>query len=596
MNKTQEEFSFYNLFVPLTTKKAILYIILISFFLFFFGVFNGFVGDDNTQIIDNPTIQSLQNFPKFFLENRLLTSGNNSLGAYYYRPMHDLYFAVTYAFSGPNPVAFHLFQTILYVVNVCIIYFLFKKFFGIQIAFVLSLIFLVHPVNDEEMFYISATQETLFFLFGIVSLYILTKYENLKDAITVFFLLFLSLLSKETGILFVLINFLYVFMFRKKIILPTISFSILVIAAYTILRTHAVGILSNPVANAPIQKLSFYERMITVPAIVFFYIQKVIFPMDLSSSWQWVYRSVNTYNFFLPLVIDLFILGILIFSGYLVYKKNKFKKTKNHLFFLYLFFLTWFISGLLLHLQLIPLDQTVAERWFYFPLAGVMGIIGVILKSYNVNLTNRWVATIIVLIIALFSMRSFARSLDYKNDFTLASHDINISPDSYNLEYILSHIYYEQGNLPLATIHAMRSVKLFPYITNYTNLGATYSRMGDYPRAKQAYLTAIKYGNDSLPYENLTSLSLAYGNSQQNIDFIKNNALSKYPKNGMMWYTLSILEYTKGDKVKAIEDIAKAKLYYKNPNVEFISNVIKSKKKLDYKIQNGAILFIVTDN
>ena len=66
------------------------------------------------------------------------------------------------------------------------------------------------------------------------------------------------------------------------------------------------------------------------------------------------------------------------------------------------------------------------------------------------------------------------RSFDFRNDFVLAIIDSKTSPESYNLQYILSRQYYDQGDLQKAEYHAKKSVALFPQITNYTNLGAIY--------------------------------------------------------------------------------------------------------------------------
>jgi hypothetical protein len=75
--EVEKEFSFKNYFVPLTTLKAIHFIILIGLIIFFLSLFNNFIGDDNTQIIDNSSITSLQNVPEFFFDNRLDTGGQN---------------------------------------------------------------------------------------------------------------------------------------------------------------------------------------------------------------------------------------------------------------------------------------------------------------------------------------------------------------------------------------------------------------------------------------------------------------------------------------------------------------------------------------
>jgi len=52
-------------------------------------------------------------------------------------------------------------------------------------------------------------------------------------------------------------------------------------------------------------------------------------------------------------------------------------KKKISLGKLYFFFLSWFILGLLPHIQIFPLDATATGRWFYLPSLGLFGMISV---------------------------------------------------------------------------------------------------------------------------------------------------------------------------------------------------------------------------
>jgi len=53
MPEQTEEFSFKNYFPPFTVTKALHYLVLIGILIFFNGLFNGFVGDDQLQVTQN---------------------------------------------------------------------------------------------------------------------------------------------------------------------------------------------------------------------------------------------------------------------------------------------------------------------------------------------------------------------------------------------------------------------------------------------------------------------------------------------------------------------------------------------------------------
>jgi len=591
MPKSEQEITFKSLFVPFTTKKAVIFIAIIGLIVFFNGLFNNFVRDDISQIVENSSIKSIWNIPTFFFENRLETGAKTLLGGSYFKPMLDSSFAITYAVFGENQFPFHLFQIIFYITNACLLFILFKHFFRKEISFILSVIFLVHPITNEVALYISDTQEVLFLFFGILSLLFLTLFKSKKSVVIASLLLFISLLSKETGILFYCVSFLYVCLFaRKKLLLLSMS-SVISISIYAFLRFHALGNVTQALSNFPFGRLNLITRILNIPEIILFYLKTVFLPFNASASYNWFYTRIDFPHFFLPLIIDLAFFAFIISFAVILYKKFSRK-----VFTIYLFFMIWFFLGLVFHLQLIPLDQTVAGRWFYFPLVGLLGMFGIIMETANFNLKSKWLIIVIIIFIASFSIKTFTESFNFKDDLTLTNHDFELSKNSlnsdYNLEYLISYMYYQNNQLKEAKIHAEKSVQYFPTITNYTNLGAIESSLGNYKDAKNAYEKALQYGNDSLPYDNLASLSLAYGNPVRNISFIKNVALRKFSTDGILWFNLAILQYKQGNVLDAKKDIEKARKYYPtNPNLDLIDYIIINNKQLNMTVKNGNLNF-----
>lgn len=579
MSNQEEDYAFYDLFVPLTTKKAITFLCILGFILYFYGLANGFVADDPPEIVYNTIVHSLSNLPQFFSGGLFYMGEGQKLGGLFYRPLLTTYFSSVYTIFGPNAYAFHFFQVILCIANACLVFILFKHVFSKPLAFILSLVFLVHPINNESAYYISATQEVLFLFFGLIALWILQTFHSQKALIFVSLCIFFSLLSKETGVLFLFISLVYTYLYQRKQFFPLFGYSVTTFIIYLLLRISAIGIVANATKNAPIQTLDLVHRAINIPAIFLFYITTFFFPRDLAAVYGWVYRRIDIQHFYLPLIIDLLFLAVLTFFLLALRKKH------HHHYVLYAFFLCWFLVGLLLHMQLLPLDQTVTDQWFYFPMIGLLGMVGVLFRAYRVNLTKRWFVIGVIFIIVLLSVRTFIRGFDWKDDFTLATHDLTVSKEAFSLEHELSRIYLDRGQYQEAKNHALRSISIFPDVFNYTDLANDDFYLGDYAGAKLAYHQALRYGDNFTTYENLSALYINHDNPIEGISFIKNTALKKYPYDAKLWLYLAVLEYNYGNKEDAKAAIQKAYLLNQGiPEVPIAYVAMMNDKPVHYHV------------
>lgn len=567
-----------NLFIPLTTKKAFLIIFIVGIFVFFNVIFNNFVGDDTAQIVENPSIQLLKNTGSFFTSSTFYNGGNQNQAGVYYKPIQTLSFSFIYTLFGPNAAVFHIFQIIIHILNAFILFLFLKHIFNRSYSLLLSLIFLIHPINSEAVFYISALQDMLFFFFGILAIWLLTAFQSKKVLIFIALFLFLSILSKETGILFICASILYTLIFLRKRFYPLLALNVLIFMVYLLLRVNSVGLLTKSLA-APIDRANLTERLLSMPEILFTYLKIFIFPLNLSSSYQWVVRQIATSNFLLPLLVDLLFIGAIFYFGAVFYKNHS---EKN--FRVFLFFAIWFLIGMVIHLQIIPLDATLAERWFYFPIIGLLGMIGILFDVFSFRVNYKWSFAISVMLVMLLSIRTFIRSFDWRDNMTLASRDIKVSPEAYDLENIIGLNLLQKGQIYEAKAHIERSIQLYPYLTNYINLGLVYINLGDYPKAKEAYIDSLKYGDYSRAYEALGSLTLVYGDSKQNINFIK-GALMKFPNDAKLWLYLAILDYQYGSRDEAKEAISKAYNYDPSQNMSIIYDMIIDDQPLRLNIQ-----------
>lgn len=557
----------------MTKGKYILALTLIGFAVYFNSLFNGFVWDDEEQILLNLPAHTISNFFQFFAGSTFNSGGASQLAGLYYKPMMTLFYSLLYTLFGPNAFFFHLFQLILHILNSILIFLMFGYFLKAStknylLPFLLALVFLVHPINVEPTVYIASLQDVLFFIFGVV-LFILTiksKMHYMKYIAVGALLLLMSLLSKETGAVFGLLIFIYIILFNIERLGSYIWAGGIAMGSYIILRFAIAGVAIQKHNLSPITRLDFSDRLISIPKIMFFNIKTFFYPNDLAISQHWVVSRISWSNFYLPLLVDFIFLATIAAGGIILYK------IKSNLFKTYIFFLIWFIIALTFHLQLYPLDLTVADRWFYMPIVGLLGIIGVYLflllkKINNLHKTVSFVFyTALMIIIASLMLRTITRNSDWKDGYTLYSHDIAIAQNSFDLENNLGVELYRKGDLTQAKAHFENSTIIAPYWwTNWNNLAAILEREGDFNKAALYYEKAIANGNYYLAYENLANI-LAFHDDPAKAKKFTEQALTVLPNNPRLYFILAYTNYKLGDKQGALTAAQKSLIL--NPNYQ----------------------------
>ena len=220
----------------------------------------------------------------------------------------------------------------MHIVNTILLFFFFKHFFKNPLAFFLSLIFLIHPLQVESVSYIASIDNPLFFLLGLLALFLgMEKRLSIKRILLIYALILLSMLTKETGFVFILLILIYRFLYVRRQLLINIGAGIGTIVLYFLIRNFSVGIYYNQSALSPIAGLNFINRLLNIPLVFFYYLSNFFYPDHLATDQLWVVKNINVTTFYLPLVIEcLFFLAVAILGFYL------YKKAERH-FQLYIF-------------------------------------------------------------------------------------------------------------------------------------------------------------------------------------------------------------------------------------------------------------------
>lgn len=353
-----------------------------ALFLLFFGItLNlfvlklGFALDDYSQIVNFSLVHNLENIPKFFFGSLSLPNSTFGIFGGFYKPIFYSVLSVLYFLGNGKPFIFHFFQLALFVLNSILVFFLFSKKIKPTYALFFSLVFLFHPVNESMATYISDLQENLFFFFGMLSLLVLIKnpFKGNINYLISGFLIFLSLLSKETGILFAIIILVYSNLFIKnqarKVFISIFIFSAIYFVLRVIASTNHILVLTS----SPIISLDTISRILLIPQVISFYLKQLIV----------VSLEIPTVNSFLQATSADIIFSWIIFAVFIfttAYLMVLHFKNKSYWKFL---FLLWFLLGLAFHSQIFPLEVIVERRWLYFPIVGILGYLAVTVSDLN---------------------------------------------------------------------------------------------------------------------------------------------------------------------------------------------------------------------
>jgi len=382
-------------------------------------------------------------------------------------------------------------------------------------------------------------QDALFFFFGILALWLLLYQESTKGLLLAALCLFLSMLSKESAVIWIVICLAYLLLFDRARFRVFLGILVLPIVAYLALKIHAVG-LDSKQHGAPIDNVSFIGRMFTVPSIALFYVGKLLFPWKLATGYYWTNPTFSVRHVLVPALIDTGIVGLFVYAGILVRKRSKTNITP------YLFFLAWLIVGIGPYLQIIPLDLTACDTWFYVSMAGLLGLFGVVLQTFKVHRHSAWLIIAAAVVVPLLGIRSAIRGTDYRSQYNLAVRDVRVMPGDYAAMNNIAQGLIDMGKYKQAVTYAKQSASIYPTVSNYDNLGVALQQSGDHTGAVTAYNTALQYGSLNIIYENLGQIALEYGDAVSGLKLFQ-KALKAYPQDYKLWIYLAILKGEQSD-------------------------------------------------
>ena len=484
---------------------AALILLVVVFISYAPAVRNGFVWDDTALILRDPLIRSWQLIPEGF--NHFLFV--DATASDFYRPIQRLSYTIDYAAFAFRPGPYHLTSLLWHGLAAVALFFFAEELLlalGIErrrsqlIALGAALIWAVHPVQSAAVVYISGRADPLAAGFGFLGLFlVLRASRTLGPAKLLCFVgsaaaLFLSALSKESGLIFPIIGLTF-FLWRKNWadLLKMIAVTAFVAASYFSLRAGA--------AHNPAPTLSppppLLVRPIIVARAVAEYAGLVVFPLNLhmdrdvetqptgfneASLAHAAWRELQT------------LLGLILIAAFF-YWMLRARKRNPAVFVALLFALIAYLpmSGV------VALNATAAEHWLYFPSAFLFLGVALEIAGFEEKLKSprSTVATamagLLVLWIAFLGARTFVRTLDWKDQRTFLERTIAHGGDSARMLINLGGLELTEGKLEDAAVHLHAALQKKPdQPLAVINLAAVALKQNDFKLARELLTRATQ--------------------------------------------------------------------------------------------------------
>ncbi|MBN2406696.1 MAG: tetratricopeptide repeat protein [Elusimicrobia bacterium] len=470
--------------------------ISLSFIIYSGSLDNRFVYDDKELIIENPLIKSLSGIPEILNPSSRLEKKRP------YRPVRDLSYALDYFAWGENPSGFHITGILLHGMNGFLVFCLLGLLFrNNMLSLIAALLFTAHPVNSEAVAWISGRKEILYTFFLLLSFIALLEFaktgRRLLYALSLISF-FLSVLAKESGLVLVPLLMLYNALcggesprggkMKERYYVPHLFIAAVLTVFF--IKTRGGGIIENAYRGG------FLNTMMTMPSVVIYYIRILVFPDVLKA--EYAPRIISSLNagFLLSLIIPAAAAALAI---------RNLKKHKEASFGV-----LWFFLGLIPVSNILPLTNMMAERYLYLSSIGFCLFISFILSHL---ITRKKVMGIALAsaVILLYSIRTFLRNDDWKDDFTLWSKAVEQTPSSARARYNLAVELMRLGRLDEAELNLGKFAEADPgdpYL--YVNLGMISLWKKDTGAAEKYFLKAIALdpGNEE-GYNNLGNIYFA---------------------------------------------------------------------------------------
>lgn len=424
---------------PFSTRKAnryfFLFFLIMACLLYGNTVLNKYaVGDE--QVTHNPVVsQGIKAIPIIFSTLNCNDNGTGITCDNLYQPITLLTFALESEFFGDRPGLSHAFNVLIYFFLSAFLFFLLKRIlnrYNILFPFLITLLFMAHPVHTEVVANLRNRGDMLAFLCGTGSLWYLLSYSetrNFRYLTTVLVFFFIGLLCKSTTLVFILIFPVVLYFYTGMPLRKCIPIFFVMVIVAVIAKLIPILFIPGSIPEDTFTKNPLYFeknlwiRLGTSFMVLLFYIKILIYPVSLVYHYGYdMIQIVSLANLWV-------IFSVLIHGTMFLFAVRKFRR--KHLLS---FAILWYLLAIFPYSNFIfPVNGIVAERYIFtaslgFCIASVYAVF-LLFNTDPMTLTIEVDARIEILALFIIIMipgtlLTISRNTKWKNTETIFSADI----------------------------------------------------------------------------------------------------------------------------------------------------------------------------
>jgi tetratricopeptide (TPR) repeat protein len=536
---------------------------------------NGFVSDDETQVLQNPYIRDFRHLGKIF-SSRVFSYVGPKIPNYY-RPLMNLGYLLCYRVFGAHPFGFHLVNLALHVVVVAGVFLLTKRMFQDRnLAIVAAALFAFHPIHSEAVAWIPAAPDLELSFFYLLTFWLFLAgarpggrfSSSAQLAMAGSFVL--TLLSKEQAVTLPLLAAVYEHLYRADREETSPAQKVrryaplwLLAVAYLLFRVRVLGALSLGVQA---KTLTWYKTLLSAIVLLGQYLRNVLWPVDL--------------RLFCPLLTPSSVFDLAVVGGLVALTAS------SALFFLLWrsarplsFGLVWMLLTLapVLNARWMPVF-TYADRYLYLPSVGFCWLLGWGLLGLWARapargaISSRALATAFGILLALCCFRIVTRNRDWKNDVTIYTNTLAACPDAFYVRVWLGGAYWDMGNTESAEAELDRALELAPHdAAAIRNLGVVHLKKQRYSEAIEFLKEAVGFDPDNADGHLYLGITYTETHSPELAEPELRAAVSLSPLNSNARNALGKLYLDEGRRAEAEEQFRRS--LELEPNITGYSNL-----------------------